>query len=64
MKLNLKLDFDNSFNLKKDDQQKFHEKGFLHLEKIFDPKICTEIISELKNLESEKVTNSDIGLST
>ena len=64
MKINLKVDFDNSFNIKKDDQQKFHTKGFLHLEKLFDPKICTQILSELKNLESQKVTNSDIGLST
>lgn len=58
------MDFDNYFTIKEKDKDKFYKNGFLHLEKVFETNICNQILSELSNLETEKVINSDIGLST
>ena len=58
------MDLHNSFNIQNEEKEKFFKNGFLHMEKVFDHKICNQILSELNNLETEKVKNSDIGLST
>lgn len=58
------MDLHNSFNIENKEKEKFIENGFLHMEKVFDYEICNQILSELSNLETEKVKNSDIGLST
>ena len=58
------MDFYNTFNIEEKEKEKFNKNGFLHLEKVFDPNICNQILSELNNLETEKVINSNIGLST
>ena len=55
---------DNTFQVKKEDKQFFDKSGFLHLKKIFDIYTCSQILNELKNLDREKVINSQIGLST
>ena len=58
------MNFDDSFIIAEEKKDKFYKNGFLHLEKVFATNICNQILSELSNLETEKVINSDIGLST
>ena len=58
------MNFDDSFIIEEEKKDKFYKNGFLHLEKVFENNICNQILSELSNLETEKVINSDIGLST